>query len=71
MCREDLVDNQQLEHDNLEAEFEERLKHQISVHHAQMLIQKNNYSQLQSLYEALQLEMSQIRKSGDLTIQLK
>jgi len=41
------------------------------VHHAQMLIQKNNYSQLQSLYEALQLEMSQIRKSGDLTIQLK
>jgi len=52
-----IADNWQVELDARDHEFEERLQHQMAVHHAELLQERNSRMEIQRLYESIQIEM--------------
>lgn len=54
-----IADGWQEELDARDAEYEERLQHQMAVHHAELLQERNSRLEIQRLYEAIQIEIKQ------------
>lgn len=54
-----IADEWQIELDQVNSEWEQRLEHQVSVHHGELLTEQQKRIKIQKLYESIQIEITQ------------